>query len=91
MPHHTIVLGYYVIGLVSLLLEQFLLDCIQILDTHLCWFGIVDGQNLLVFITKTYLFSCDPLKPHFYIVKLEFIGVYIIFLISAQNIDCGTH
>ena len=28
------------------------------------------------------------LKPHFYIVKLGFTGVYIIFLISAQNIDC---
>ena len=31
----------------------------------------------------------DPLKPHFYIVKLGFTRVYIIFLISAQNIDCG--
>ena len=30
-----------------------------------------------------------PLKPHFYIVKLGFTGVYIIFLISAHNIDCG--
>ena len=30
-----------------------------------------------------------PLKPHFYIVKLGFTGVFIIFLISAQNIDCG--
>ena len=41
------------------------------------------------FITKTYLYNFDPLKPHFYIVKLVFTGVYIIFLISAQNIDCG--
>ena len=40
-------------------------------------------------ITKTGLYNFDPLKPHFYIVKLGFIGVYIIFLISAQNIDCG--
>ena len=40
-------------------------------------------------ITKTYLYNLDPLKPHFYIVKLGFTGVYIIFLISAQNIDCG--
>ena len=39
-------------------------------------------------ITKTYLYNFDPLKPHFYIVKLGFTGVYIIFLISAQNIDC---
>ena len=30
-----------------------------------------------------------PLKPNFYIVKLEFTGVYIIFLIFAQNIDFG--
>ena len=41
-----------------------------------------------VIITKTYLFNFDPLKPHFYIVKLGFTGVYISFLISAQNIDC---
>ena len=40
-------------------------------------------------ITKTYLYNVDPFKPHFYIVKLVFTGVYIIFLISAQNIDCG--
>ena len=40
-------------------------------------------------ITKTYLYNFEPLKPHFYIVKLRFTGVYIIFLISAQNIDCG--
>ena len=40
-------------------------------------------------ITKTYLYNVDPFKPHFYIVKLGFTGVYIIFLISAQNIDCG--
>ena len=40
-------------------------------------------------ITKTYLYSFDPLKPHFYVVKLGFTGVYIIFLISAQNNDRG--
>ena len=44
---------------------------------------------LLKTITKTYLYNFDPLKPHFYIVKLGFTGVYIIFLTSAQNIDCG--
>ena len=43
----------------------------------------------LLYITKTYLYNFDPLKPHFYIVKLGFTVVYIIFLISAQNIDCG--
>ena len=30
----------------------------------------------------------DPLKPHFYIVKLGFTGVYIIFLFLLKNIDC---
>ena len=40
-------------------------------------------------ITKTFLYNFDPLKPHFYIVKLGFRGVYIILLISAKNIDCG--
>ena len=36
-------------------------------------------------IMKTYLYNFDPLKPHFYIVKLGFTGVYIIFHISAQK------
>ena len=40
-------------------------------------------------ITKTCLYNFDPLKPHFYIVKLGSAGVYIIFVISAKNIDCG--
>ena len=40
------------------------------------------------FIMKTCLYNVDPRKPHFYMVKLGFTGVYIIFLISAQNIDC---
>ena len=34
---------------------------------------------------KTCLNNFDPLKPHFYIVKLGFTGVYIVFLISAQK------
>ena len=40
-------------------------------------------------ITKTCLYNFDSLKSHFYIVELGFIGVHIIFHISAQNIDCG--
>ena len=40
---------------------------------------------LILFITKTCLCNFDPLKPHFYIVKLGFIGVYIIFVISARK------
>ena len=37
----------------------------------------------------THVYNFDPLKPHFYIVKLGFAGVQVIFLISAQNMDCG--
>ena len=40
-------------------------------------------------IKKTRLYNFDTLKPHFYIVKVGFAGVYISFLISAQNIDRG--
>ena len=47
------------------------------------------GMTYGAYITKTRLYNFDPLKPHFYIVKLGFTGVYIIFLISAINIDCG--
>ena len=47
------------------------------------------GDNWENIITKTCLYNFDPLKPHFYIVKLGFTGVYTIFHISAQNIDCG--
>ena len=43
---------------------------------------------MIKFITKTCLYNFDNLKPHFYIVKLGFTGVYNIFLISALNIDC---
>ena len=42
-----------------------------------------------IYITETRLYNFDPLKPHFYIVKLGFTGVYIIFHISVQNIDYG--
>ena len=46
-------------------------------------------QHVAGVITKTYLYNFDPLKPQFYIVKLGFAGVQVIFLISAQNMDCG--
>ena len=41
------------------------------------------------YITKTCLYNFDPLKPHFYIVKLGFTGVDLIFLFLLKNIDCG--
>ena len=43
-----------------------------------------NARNLNL-MTKPCLCNVDPLKPHFYVVKLEFTGVYIIFLISAQK------
>ena len=43
----------------------------------------------VAYITKTCLYNFDPLRPHFYKLKLGFTEVYIIFHISAQNIDCG--
>ena len=36
-------------------------------------------------ITKTYLYKFDPLKPHFYIVKLGFIGYTLSFLFLLKN------
>ena len=50
---------------------------------------IVAGPNTVHDISKTCLYNNDPLKPHFYIVKLWFPGLHIIFLISAKkkNID----
>ena len=44
----------------------------------------------MLFITKTYLYNFDPLKPHFYIVKLGFTRVDITFLNSQKQI-VGTH
>ena len=32
-----------------------------------------------------------PLQPHFYIIKLGFTGVYIMFLISAEAVLTSTH
>ena len=36
-------------------------------------------------IMKTHLYNYDLLKPYFYVVKLGFRGVYIIFLILLKN------
>ena len=40
-------------------------------------------------IMKTYPCNIYPLKPHFYIAKLGYTGVYLFFLFLLQNIDCG--
>ena len=51
-------------------------------------FGFMKPLHIQHVITKTRLYNFDPLKPHFYIGKVRFTRVYIIFLISDQNIDC---
>ena len=50
-----------------------------------CFVIVCSSSLLLYVITKTYIYNFDPLKSHFYIVKLRFTGVYIIFLISAEK------
>ena len=40
-------------------------------------------------IRKTCPCNEYPLKPHFYIAKLGYAGVYLFFLFLLQNIDCG--
>ena len=42
-----------------------------------------------MFITKTCLYDFDPLKPHFYVVKLGLQGYTLFFLFLLKNIDCG--
>ena len=37
-------------------------------------------------ITKTYLYNFDPLKAHFYIVKLGLTGVHLFFLFLFKNL-----
>ena len=50
---------------------------------------IINYSSLTSPITKTCLYNFDPLKPHFYIVKLGFTGIGIIFLFLLKDIDCG--
>ena len=47
---------------------------IMIIDKYKTWTKWIE-----LHITKTYLYNFDPLKPHFYIIKLGVTGVYIIF------------
>ena len=45
--------------------------------------------TIFCFITKTYFYNFDPLKAHFYVVKLGFTGVCIFFSFLLKNIDYG--
>ena len=52
--------------------------------------NLLSAKNKILISSQKYAYIVlTPLKPHIYIVKLGFTGVYVIFLISAQNIDCG--
>ena len=58
---------------------------------HFAQFVLSAITARILIIRKTRLYNSDPLKPHFYLVKLGFTGVYIMFfLIYAQNIDFGS-
>ena len=62
-------------------------NCIYRIYTE-CWGPLTPYHTFpKIHITKTCLYNFDPLKPHFYLVKLGFTGVYIIFLISAQKTE----
>ena len=74
---------------ISIICLAFLFTDCRFSDGRLTYSKINRKSEKMPLITKTYLYNFDPVKPHFYIVKLAFTGVYIIFLISSQNIDCG--
>ena len=51
--------------------------------------NIMGYSALFLYIMKSCPCNVYPLTPHFYIVKLGFTGVYIIFLFLIHNIDRG--
>ena len=52
-------------------------------------FSLIRTQFPYSDIRKTYPCNEYPFKPHFYIAKLGYAGVYLFFLFLLQNIDCG--
>ena len=61
----------------------------MLVNTSLGVKGFIHNATVNWIDYETYLYNFDHLKPHFYIVKLGFTGVYIIFLILLKNTDCG--
>ena len=55
------------------------------INTRICCFVI----TLMCIHQENMSVKCIPLKPHFYIVKLGYAGVYLFFLFLLQSIDCG--
>ena len=64
--------------------------CHHKINTKTPFESLKEIKGIKLDITETCLYNFDPLKPQFYIVKLGFTGVYISFLIPAQNIVVGT-
>ena len=54
-------------------------------ESHL-WYQLPLYVCDLLYITKKRLYNFDPLKPHFYIVKLGFTGYTLFFLFLHTNI-----
>ena len=52
-----------------------------------CTYYVVK-HSIACAIRKTCPCNEYPLKPHFYIVKVGYAGVYLFFLFLLQNIDC---
>ena len=59
------------------------------LYAHRMWAVLLTTAYVIYLITKTCLYKVDPIKPHFYIVKLGFTGDTLFFLFLLKNIDCG--
>ena len=77
--HHIVKLGFTGVYIIFLISAQNIYFC---------------SKHLLYIYTSILLYIYTSILLYFYtsihhIVKLGFTGVYIIFLISAQNIDCG--
>ena len=77
----------------TLKLLYFYFSCMTLVSSYACypscpatpdffwWTQHLFFKMCIFHITKTRLYNFDPLKSHFYIVKLGFTRVYIIFLI----------
>ena len=99
LPSQIFFLAFYVYLYIKHIWLQCNKKCVIVCDT---WWrqsfkvtSICCEKNKLFPIKMPYhhenmpKYNFDPLKPLFYVVKLGFTGVYINFLISVQNIDCG--
>ena len=59
-----------------------------LLNAHTVFSDQVADYDKII-ITKTCPCNVYTLKPHFYIEKMGFAGVYLFFSFVIQNIECG--